>query len=204
MKTIEAIQKRRSIRHYDPTFKIPNKELESMIELAMLSPTSYNIQHWKFLVVDDPKLRTEIRKASSNQEQVTDASSLILVCTDIKAWQKDMPYKWRNASDKVKNFMVPRSKEFYTGKEELQRDEAIRSASFATQTLTLVATSMGYGSGIMIGFDTEVVAKLINLPENFIISNFVVIGKEVNGPLVRGGQLSLNDVLIRNRFQQTN
>ena len=89
MKTEEAIEKRRSIRHYDPLYKISEREIEEMIELAMLSPTSYNIQHWKFVVVDDPKLRSEIREASFGQEQVTDASALILVCTDIKAWEKE-------------------------------------------------------------------------------------------------------------------
>lgn len=200
MKTIEAIQKRRSIRHYDSTFKISDKEIEELIELAILSPTSYNIQHWKFVVISDPKLRTEIKEAAFGQEQVIDASVLILVVSDIKAFEKEMPYKWRNAPTEVQNFMVPRSKEFYDGKIELQRDEAIRSASFATQTLTLAATAKGYGSGIMIGFEPEKVAKLINLPTNFIISNFVVVGKGTNGPLVRGGQLPLEDVLIKNKF----
>lgn len=111
-----------------------------------------------------------------------------------------MPYKWRKAPIEVQNFMISRSKEFYTKKEVLQRDEAIRSASFATQTLTLAATAKGYGSGIMIGFEPEKIAKLINLPANFIISNFVVIGKDINGPLVRGGQLPLEQIMIKNKF----
>ena len=200
MNTIEAIRKRRSIRHYDPTFKISDKEVEELIELTMLSPTSYNIQHWKFVVVSDPKLRNEIKEAAYNQEQVTDASVLILVVSDIKAFEKEMPYKWRNSPAEVQDFMVPGSKEFYTNKDALQRDEAIRSASFATQTLTLAATAKGYGSGIMIGFEPEKVAKLINLPANYIISNFVVVGKGTNGPLVRGGQLPIQKVLIENKF----
>jgi nitroreductase len=200
MNTIEAIQKRRSIRHYDPTFKISEEEIEELIKLAMLSPTSYNIQHWKFVIVSDPKLRNEIKEAAYGQEQVTDASALIVVVADIKAFEKEMPYKWRDAPIEVQNFMVPRSKEFYVEKNELQRDEAIRSASFATQTLTLAATAKGYGSGIMIGFDPAKVAKLINLPADFIISNFVVVGKGTNGPLIRGGQMPVENVLIKNKF----
>jgi nitroreductase len=93
MNTIEAIQKRRSIRHYDPAFKISEKDIRELIALAMLSATSYNIQHWKFVVITDPKLREAIRAASFDQSQVTDASSLILVFTDIKAWENDMPRK---------------------------------------------------------------------------------------------------------------
>jgi nitroreductase len=202
MITSDAIKKRRSIRNYDPSFKIAENEIKELIELAMLSATSYNIQHWKFVVVTDTKLRKAIREASFGQLQVTDASSLILVCADTKAWEKDMKRKWQDAPKDVSDFMIARSKVFYESKEQLQRDEAIRSASFATQTLVLSAISIGYETGIMIGFESEKVAKLINLPNNYIISNFVVIGKGIEKPFVRGGQLPISEVLIKDRFYE--
>jgi len=200
MNTIKAIQKRRSIRHFDPTHKITEKEIEELIKLAMLSATSYNIQHWKFLVIDDPLLRLQLKEASFGQSQITDASALVIVCTDTKAWEKDMPRKWENVNDEIRNFMVTRSKEFYLGKEQLQRDEAIRSASFATQTLLLATISKGYDTGIMIGFEPDKIRKLINLPKDFIISNFVVIGKGIETELPRGGQLPIEEVMLKNRF----
>ena len=200
MNTIEAIQKRRSIRHYDPTFKISDKEIKELIELAILSPTSYNIQHWKFVVVNDPKLRNKIKEAAYGQAQVTDASALILVVTDIKAWEKNMFEKWKNVPKEIGDFMATSAHEFYLNREQLQRDEAIRSASFATQTLILAATAKGYESGVMIGFDFDKVAELINLPKNYVISNFVVIGKGIQEANPRGGQLLVDKVLIENRF----
>lgn len=200
MKTIEAIKERRSIRHYDRTFKISDEEIEELIELAMLSPTSYNIQHWKFIVVSDPKLRNKIKEAAYGQDQVTDASVLILVVTDIKAWEKDMSEKWKNVPKEIGDFMATSAHQFYLGRDQLQRDEAIRSASFATQTLTIAATSKGYESGVMIGFDFDKVAKLINLPENHVISNFVVLGRGIKDAHSRGGQLPIDKVLIKNKF----
>lgn len=200
MNTIEAIKKRRSIRYYDPSYKISKDGIRELISLAILSATSYNIQHWKFVVIEDVKLRSKIRQTSFDQSQVTDASALVLVCTDIKAWGKDMSRKWKDAPKEISDFMVSRSKIFYEGKEQLQRDEAIRSASFATQTLVLASVAKGYDTGVMIGFEPEKVAELINLPENFIISNFVVIGKGIEKPFVRGGQLPIEEVLIKNQF----
>lgn len=200
MKTIDAIKKRRTIRYYDSNYVIPDNEINELINLTMLTATSYNIQHWKFVVVDNPRLRKEIRKVSFDQAQITDASKLILVCTDIKAWEKDMPRKWENAPSEISDFMVSRSKMFYQDKEQLQRDEAIRSASFATQTLVLASVSKGYDTGVMIGFESEKVAKLINLPKDYIISNFVVIGKGIEAPFIRGGQLPLEEVRIKNSF----
>ena len=200
MKTIEAIKKRRSIRHYDPAFKISDEEIKELIELAMLSPTSYNIQHWKFVVIDNQKLRNEIKEAAYGQVQVAEASALILVVTDTKAWEKDMFEKWKNVPKEIGDFMATSAHQFYLDREQLQRDEAIRSASFATQTLVLAATAKGYESGVMIGFDFDKVAELINLPENYVISNFVVIGKGIQGTHPRGGQLSTENVLIKNSF----
>jgi len=200
MNTIKAIQKRRSIRHFDPTHKITEVEIEELIKLAMLSATSYNIQHWKFLVIDDLKLRTQLREVSFGQSQITNASALVIVCTDTKAWEKDMSRKWENVNDEIRSFMVSRSKEFYLGKEQLQRDEAIRSASFATQTLLLAAISKGYDTGIMIGYEPDKVGELIKLPQGFIISNFVVIGKGIEAELPRGGQLPVEEVMLKNRF----
>ncbi len=200
MNTLEAIQKRRSIRHYDPTFKISDEEIKELIKLAILSPTSYNIQHWKFVVVDDPTLRAQIKDAAYGQAQVTEASALILVVTDTKAWKKDMAEKWKNVPKEIGDFMATSAHQFYLNKEQLQRDEAIRSASFATQTLILAATSKGYGSGVMIGFDPDKTAELINLPDNYMISNFVVIGKGIQDAHSRGGQTSVEKVLIKNTF----
>ena len=200
MNAIEAIQKRRSIRHYDPSFKITDEEIEQLIELAMLSPTSYNIQHWKFVVISDTKLRNEIKEAAYDQVQVTDASTLILVVTNTKAWEKDMFEKWKNVPKEIGDFMATSAHQFYVGKEQLQRDEAIRSASFATQTLVLSATAKGYDTGVMIGFDFGKVADLINLPENYVISNFIVVGKGIQGAHSRGGQVPIEKVLIKNKF----
>lgn len=200
MNTIETIQRRRSIRHFDKDFKIPKEDIDQLIKLAMLSPTSYNIQHWKFVVVDDIEKKQQLQDAAFGQVQVTDASHLILVTTDIKAWEKDMSDKWINVPKEVGDFMSSSAREFYKEKNQLQRDEAIRSASFATQTILLAATAMGYQTGTMIGFDFDKAAEIISLPEHHIISNFVVVGKGLKEAMPRGGQLPLEKVLITDSF----
>jgi len=200
MDTIKTIEKRRSIRNFDASFQIPELELRELIRLASLSPTSFNIQHWKFVVVTDMELRAKIKKAAMDQQQVTDASVLIIICSDVHAWRKNMNAKWKNVPEKIGTFMVNSTMQFYNGREQLQRDEAIRSASLATQTLLLAATALGYESGPMVGFDFEQVAKLINLPKDYIISNFVVIGKGIQDAMPRGGQLQLEEIFIKNKF----
>ena len=96
--------------------------------------------------------------------------------------------------------MLPAIKQYYEGREQVQRDEAMRSCGIAAQTLMLTAAAMGYDSCPMDGFDFDAVAKLINLPEDHVISMFVVIGKGTKAAWPRPGQLPLEEVVIADKF----
>jgi nitroreductase len=89
---------------------------------------------------------------------------------------------------------------FYKDNVVAQRDEAIRSVGMAAQSLMLAAQGMGFDTGPMIGFDANAVAKIINLPENFIIGIAIVIGKKAAESRPRVGKLSLDETLFENSF----
>ena len=131
---------------------------------------------------------------------MTDASILIILCADMKAWLKNPARYWKDAPQEVSEFLVPAIHGYYEGKEQVQRDEVHRSCGIAAQTLMLAAKSLGYDSCPMDGFDFEQVGNLINLPEDHLISLFVVIGKGTKEPWPRPGQLEYEDVVISNTF----
>ena len=201
MDTFTAIESRRSVKYYDPDHRLSQEEIDHLFSMAILSPTSFNIQNWRFVLIQEPDLRQQVRAAAWDQVQVTDASLLIVICADLKAWQKDPLRYYKNADPPVQNKMVPMILKFYEGNEPLQRDEAIRSCGIAAQTLMLTAKAMGYDSNPMIGFDSEAIAQMINLPENHIISMLLAIGKATQPARSRSGQLPLSEVLIKDRFE---
>ena len=201
MQTEEAVRTRRAVKHYDATHKMTDEEITELLSLAVLSPTAFNIQNWRYVVVADPTLRKQIREASWNQAQVTDASLFIVLCADIKSWEERPHRYWDNAPQDVQEFMLPAIDQYYRGKEQVQRDEAMRSCGIAAQTLMLAATSMGYDSCPMDGFDFERVAELIHLPEDHVIAMFVAIGKGTKEAWPRPGQLDLREVVINDRFE---
>lgn len=200
MNTIDTIRARRAVKSYDPAHHMSNEEVAELLSLALLSPTAFNIQHWRFVVVDEPALRQQIRQVAWDQAQVTDASLLLILCADLKAWEKCPERYWRNASAEVQAFMLPAIDQYYRGKEQTQRDEAMRSCGIAAQTLMLAAKSLGYDSCPMDGFDSAAVSQLIHLPEDHVIALFVAIGKRTQDAWPRAGQLSLDEVVISNRF----
>ena len=200
MNVASAIQTRRSARHFDPDHKMHKREIDKLLSLAVQSPTAFNIQNWRFLVVRDPELRRKLRAAAWDQPQVTDASLLVILCADLKAWEKEPMRYWRSAPEPVREFIVPAIRDYYNGLDQVQRDEAMRSCGIAAQTLMLAATSMGYDSCPMDGFDFDAVAELINLPEDHAISLFVAIGRALDEPSEPKDKLPLEEVVIIDRF----
>lgn len=200
MNVSTAIQTRRSIKFFDPKHKMSEAEITHLMSLAILSPTAFNIQNWRFVLVSDPELRRQLRAVAWDQAQVTDASLLIILATDLKAWQKEPARYWRNVPQTIRELLLPTIDEYYRGQEQAQRDEAMRSCSMAAMTLMLAAEEMGYVSCPMDGFDFKAVAKLIRLPDDYVISMFVAIGKGIKEAWPRGGQLPLEEVVIYNTF----
>lgn len=200
MNVIEAIRARRAVKYYDPQHHMTDAEMDQLFDLAQQTPSSFNIQHWRIVNVKDLVLRTQIREAAWDQAQVTDASVLLVICADVKAWEKNPQRYWEDAPKEVQDFLVPAIGQFYGGKEQSQRDEALRSVGFIGQTMMLAAKGMGYDSSPMIGFDAEKVAQLINLPEDHVIGMMLAIGKAVQPAQPKGGILPRNAIVVDNRF----
>jgi nitroreductase len=201
MDTFDAIYKRRAIKHYDPEHRFTKEEETKLLEAAIQSPTSFNIQHWRFVIVRDPDLRRKIRTEYGNdQAQMTDASLLIILTADRDAWKKDPGRYWKNAPQEVCDLLVNWMGPFHEGREWLQRDEAQRSIGMALQTIMLAAKSMGYDSCPMIGFDIEKVAELINLPDDHVMGPMVAVGKGVKESWPKPGQLPLTELVVENGF----
>ena len=200
MDTFEAIYGRRAVKHFDSNHRISEEETQKLLEAAIQSPTSFNIQHWRFVLVKDPQLRKQIREQGNEQAQMTDASLLVVMTADVLAWKKEPSRYWKNAPKEVANMLVNWMGPFHEGNHQLQRDEAQRSIGMAMQTLMVAAKAMGYDSCPMIGFDHDAVARLINLPNDHCIGPMVAIGKGTKDPWPKPGQLPLSDVVVNDRF----
>ncbi len=201
MNTIDAVYKRRAVKLFDPAHKLTAEEERKLLEAMVQAPTSFNIQHWRFIILRESELRAKIRKEYGNdQSQITDASLVVLFTADVNAWKKSPERYWQNAPKEVCDLLVNWMGPFHEGREWLQRDEAQRSIGMAMQTLMLVAQDMGYQSCPMIGFDIEKVAELINLPDDYVMGPMVAIGKGMKDTWPKPGQLPLEEIVFENGF----
>jgi nitroreductase len=71
---------RYATKHFDPARRIPEATWKAVEESLVLTPSSYGLQPWKFLVITDPKLRAALQPVSWNQPQVTECSHHVVFC----------------------------------------------------------------------------------------------------------------------------
>ncbi|MDH3677249.1 MAG: nitroreductase family protein [Nitrosopumilus sp.] len=200
MNTFDAIKTRRAIKKFDKNHKMDSNEIKFLMELAILSPTSYNQQNWRFVTVTDQNIKDKISKAARNQAQPSDGSLVIILCGNTNAWQENLGRYWKNATKEREQLVINALRKKYSDNLQNRRDEVMKSCGFAAQTIMLAAKQIGLDSCPMGGFEHDELAKIINLPKDHIIVMMVVVGKalEPSGP--RGGQLKLEEVVFENRF----
>lgn len=73
-----ALQWRYATKAFNANQKIETATFDALLEALRLSPSSFGLQPWKFIVVENTDLRDQLRAQSWNQPQVTDASHLIV------------------------------------------------------------------------------------------------------------------------------
>jgi nitroreductase len=200
MDIFQAIEQRRAVKHYQANTKMSKADYKALMDSVLLSPTSYNIQHWRFVRVTDVEQRENLKAAAWGQAQVSEAAELFVLCANVDAWN-DRPERYvANSPKETQDMLLPMMYNFYNKKEQIQRDEAMRSCGIAAQTMMLAAKGLGYDSCPMVGFDREKVAELIQLPKGHVIAMMIAIGHAEKAAYPRAGQLPLSDVLIENHF----
>lgn len=81
MELIKNLKWRYATKKFNPGKKVSNEDLEKIKEAVQLSASSYGLQLYKILIVEDPKLREKLKPVSWGQGQITDASHLFVFCS---------------------------------------------------------------------------------------------------------------------------
>ena len=109
MNILELIQKRYSAKKYNAEKEIPQEKIEALKEILRLTPSSINIQPWKFTFVKNPEIKEQLAKVSMhNEEKISQAKLLVVfsVADDLDAFQKvvdkELPEARRDWYNKIK------------------------------------------------------------------------------------------------------
>ncbi|WP_300027652.1 nitroreductase family protein [uncultured Maribacter sp.] len=173
MKTIlDNLNWRYATKKFDSTKKLSNENLNTLLEAARLTASSYGLQPYHIYVIENEEIRTRLRKVSYDQPQITDASHLIVLANK-------PTFNDTLIDDYIENIMVVRGlskddlKEFSQTMKSTLLDlpDAQKSAWTSNQAyivlgnLMTVAANMQIDACPMEGFDNEQYNEILGLSD---------------------------------------
>ncbi len=174
---IKALNWRYATKSFDQSKKLSESDLNELLEAIRLSPSSFGLQPWKFIVVENKELRKKISEKAWHQPQVTEASHLIVLCarTDItesyiKEFIQDTA-KTRNTSiDSLKGY-----EDMMLGfRKEHNKDSILewtkKQVYIALGVLLEAAAIKRIDASPMEGFDPKGVDEVLNLSKDGLTS----------------------------------
>ena len=105
MDAIEAMLSRRSIRRYTDA-EVADSDVETMLACAMAAPTAFNQQSWRFVVVREQGVRSELSVASKWAGMLADAALVVVVCGDAKSERHEGAYWVQDATAALENLLI--------------------------------------------------------------------------------------------------
>lgn len=179
---IAGLNWRYATKQFDPTRKISAKDWEILEESLVLTPSSVGLQPWRFLVIEDPELRTKLQPVSYGQSQITDASHLVVIAAVTDISEEDVDRHIARIAE-VRGIttedLAPLRGMAVGGivqaKDALERKTwAFNQAYIALGNLLTSAALLGIDACPMEGFSREEYDKLLGLTEQGLGAAVVV------------------------------
>jgi nitroreductase len=161
-----AILQRRSIKSFKSDLIAPAL-LRQLVELTVAAPSSFNIQDWRIIIIQDPDQRAALAAACWNQPQVAQAPVNFVFAADIKAGEKDLtPILEKGLetgawNEKTVGYFKKSIPEFSVGLGDKVREYAIKDAMIAATHAMLAAESLGLSTCMMNGWLEDKVKAVI-------------------------------------------
>jgi nitroreductase len=205
-KTISTIiADRRSTPRFAAT-PVADDDLCKILVAGIESPSGYNLQPWRFVVVRDPEQRRKLRAASHDQPKIQQAPLVIVALGDPDGWREgDLDEMIRIGAEY--GYAHP-SKSGETRKlihDYLSEHENLpmwlnRQVMIALTTMMLMAEALGYDTALMEGFDDEKVRQAIAAPPRMQVVCLLAIGHREGEDKRYGGRFTAERVLFAERF----
>lgn len=169
---IEALKNRYATKVFDTNKKVSDADLQTILESARLAPSSFGIEAWKFLVVNNPEIRAQLRAAGYDQPKFTDASHLIVLARRTDSENISNELIERTAANQGKTAedlaglkqMVDGSIAFKTGTNTFDSWTAAQTY-IALGIMVETAALMGIDSCPMEGFDAQKIDETLGLAD---------------------------------------
>jgi nitroreductase len=175
-----AILQRRSIKTFK-TDPIAPELLKQLLELTVAAPSSFNIQDWQIILVQDEAQKAALSAASWNQKQVVQAPVTFVFAADATAGEGDLTPIYEQAlqngawNEGTINYFKNAIPQFQAALGDKRREYAVKDAMIAATHLVLAAESLGLSTCFLNGWIEDQVKEVIGAADNPDLAIAVVV-----------------------------
>jgi nitroreductase len=179
MDVMEAIQKRRSIRHFkaDP---VPEALLLKLLEAARLAPSGGNCQPWKFIIVKNPETKGKLADACTyatptdeniNQKWIAVAPVVIVAC----GYEREATVRYYDGDRVIIGDWVDFARHMEKGPVNYE-SELLIDLAIALDHLSLAAVEQGLGTCWVGGVDEKMAKQILDVPQDMRTPGLMALG----------------------------
>ena len=198
---IDVIRGRRATPSFNGA-PIPTADLHKILDAGLHAPSGFNMQPWRFVVVQSPEQKKRLRAASYNQAKVEEASAVIVACGDSDGWRKDldemlalgrkggMPESYAaQAQSSVPNYLSS-----FTSSQ--MQGWLNKQVMLAFTHMLLMAETLGYDTAPMEGFEQDKVHEVLRLPLSYWVVALLAVGHLKGPDKFNGGRFDMNHTVF--------
>jgi nitroreductase len=202
---LEMIHERRTVERFDPHRTVDDATIVELVQDATRAPSSFNLQHWRFVAVRRPEDREKLKSIAFGQEQVRSAPVTFIVLADLQAVDLlpeilEVAVERGAMAEGKAAAWIRMAREIYADP-VVARDEAVRSASLAAMTLMLAAEARGLATGALTGFDPARLRAAFGIGPRWLPVMLVTVGWAAERSDARMPRLKVEQVLAFDRWR---
>lgn len=206
-----AIEQRRAARSFRPD-TIPEDILAEIFRLGVRSPSGYNLQPWRFVVVREAANREKLKACAFNQRQVGEAPVILICCGDRRINQKEyiesviqLGQEAGAMNDAYADTLRSAVPQLFENKPCFDSIEAWtnRHTMLAVAHLMIVAKSFGVDTCPMEGFTTAQVKEAFNIPADVDVCCLLAMGYAAKPFKEYGGRFDVDQVFYQETFGES-
>ena len=201
----QAIRERRSTPSFDGE-PLPSSDLRQILDAGLHAPSGYNMQPWRFVVVQHPEQRRRLRAASYNQAKVEEASAVIVACGDRDGWRKDLEEMLRmgRAGGMPESYAAQASSSVPAYLSSFSDDQMKgwlnKQVMLAFTSMMLMAEVLGYDTAPMEGFEQDKVCETLKLPLSYWVVALLAVGHLRGTDKFDGGRFDLSHTVFSEEY----
>jgi nitroreductase len=201
----QAIRDRRSTPSFDGE-PIPPRDLWQILDAGLHAPSGYNMQPWRFIVVQDPEQRRRLRAVSYNQAKVEEASAIIVACGDRDGWRRDLEEMLRlgRMGGMPESYAAQAAAGVPEYLSEFSREEMAswlsKQVSVALTTMMWMAEVLGYDTAMLEGFEQPGVCETLRLPMSYLVVSMLAVGRLKGVDKFDGGRFDPSRTVFSEEF----